>query len=127
MQAAISFRVASTFQGADPAAELLEQAEDLCRQKGWTVLDRYIDAYTKGRPALDRLRQDLEAPRFDVLICRKLEDLGADVLQVMLERDIRLIALIGTYDSERPEDRARLDAMLSGGRLELSKTRSNED
>jgi DNA invertase Pin-like site-specific DNA recombinase len=52
-----------------------------CEARGWTITREYVDQGVSGakdrRPALDQLVADGKRRRFDVLVCWRLDRLGA--------------------------------------------------
>ena len=58
--------------------ELREEAE----QRGWVILDEYIDAGVSGRknsrPELDRMMDDIERGRFDAVSAESEREVGSN-------------------------------------------------
>ena len=78
MRCAIYARVSTTEQTCEN--QLLELRR-YCLARGWTVFKEYLDEGVSGskdrRPALDELLKAARRRRFDVLVCWRLDRLGA--------------------------------------------------
>ena len=70
MRAALYARTSTLDRGQDPELQL-EDLRRLAEQRGWTVVDEYVDAGLSGtkdaRPALDALMDDAQRGRLDVV------------------------------------------------------------
>jgi len=69
-------RVSTTDKGQDPEVQLLALRQ-VAEQRGWLVVDEYVDAGISGskgsRPALDRLMTDARAGRIDVVAVARFD------------------------------------------------------
>ncbi|MFH1487155.1 MAG: recombinase family protein [Chloroflexota bacterium] len=83
MRAAIYARVSDPRQAEEDKASLPEQLlrmENYCQEKGYTIVDRYVDAGYSGattkRPEFQRMLQDARGKRFNVVVCWKADRLS---------------------------------------------------
>ncbi|MFC7505962.1 recombinase family protein [Nocardioides sp. GCM10030258] len=108
----------------------LRECNELAESHGWTVTEVYRDndaSATKGpRPGWTRLLQDLDAGRYDVLVCwstdrlyRRLRDL-ADLLEVAERRALRIASVkAADLDLSTPAGRMLAGMLGSAARYEV--------
>src|SRR5215217_396901 len=82
----------------------LAECRDLAKRNGWKVAEEFVDndvsaSSRKPRPEWTRLLADLEAGRYDVLVCwhtdrlyRRLRDL-VDVVEIAERRALRIASV----------------------------------
>ncbi len=79
MRVAIYARVSTVNGHQDPETQLFALRE-LCQQRGWTIIEEYVDRGVSGakesRPSLNRLMADAKRRRFDVVLVWKLDRFG---------------------------------------------------
>jgi len=72
-------RTSTTGKKQDPGLQL-EELRQVADQRGWTIVDEYVDAGFSGtmdrRPALDRMLADAKAGRLGVIAVFKLDRLA---------------------------------------------------
>lgn len=131
-RAAVYVRV-STASQVDGTS--LDGQLDVCRSEigrhGWTVVEVYSDAGVSGarasRPALDRLVDDAEAGRVDVVVVSRLDRLGrslphlAGLVARLHEQGVRLLAISDGIDTGT--DTGRLLVGILGSIAEWERTR----
>ena len=80
VRAVIYARYSSDQQRDASIADQIEVCRRAADQQGWTVVDTYTDAAISGasrhRPAFQKLLDDADHKRFDVLICEGIDRLG---------------------------------------------------
>lgn len=95
-KAALYARVSSLKQGEEDKASIPEQIKDIekfCEDKGYAIIDRYIDvgysATTKRRPEFQRMLGDCKQFKVDVIVCWHSDRLArgvhptADLYEIM--------------------------------------------
>lgn len=85
MRAALYGRV-STLNGQDVGLQL-EELRQVAAQRGWTVVEEYVDEGVSGaktsRPGLDALLAEAQRSRFDVVLVWKLDRLGRSLQHLL--------------------------------------------
>ncbi len=90
-------------------------AQGLCKQKGWEIEDTYIDDGISGttfdRPGFQRLIEDIEKKRVNMVIVKDLSRLGRNYSQVghytdyfFPKHNVRFIAIGDNVDNEKDND-----------------------
>jgi len=107
---AIYARVSTTNGDQNPETQLLPLRE-YCQQRGWTVVEEYVDRITgakESRPALSRLMDDAKRRKFDILLIWKLDRFGRSLrhlLNSLAEFDalgISFVSLTNAIDTTTP-------------------------
>lgn len=121
--AARMYRVAPYYRlsredGNDESQSIQSQREMVTafinKQQGWLIVDEYVDDGYSGtnfkRPDFERLIEDIELGKIDIVITKDLSRLGRNYVAVgyymeeyFPERNIRYIALIDGYDSDKED------------------------
>src|SRR5690348_9922172 len=109
MHVAVYARYSSEHQREASIADQFRTCERSAQSQGWTISDRYEDKAITGsradRPGYQRLLQDAQARRFDILLVDDLSRLTRDEAEsIQLRRrlafwGIRLIGVSDGYDS----------------------------
>ena len=85
VRAALYARV-STLNGQDVGLQL-EELRQVAGQRGWNLVEEYVDEGVSGakasRPGLDRLLADAQRGRFDVVLVWKLDRLGRSLQHLL--------------------------------------------
>jgi len=83
MRAALYARVSTPGQGEEDKASIPEQIariEKYCQEKGYVIVDRYVDIGYSGakskRPEFQRMLTNAKDSKFDVLVCWKADRLS---------------------------------------------------
>ena len=88
LRAALYARVSTDEQSPDLQVEELRR---LAGQRGWSVVDEYVDHGVSGakesRPALDRLLADAQAGKLDLVAVWKLDRLGRSLQHLLRTLD----------------------------------------
>lgn len=116
-QVAIYARVSTVDKGQDPETQLRELRQ-LADQRGWEVVDEYVDRISgaaRSRPGLDRLLADAQAGRLDVVLVWKLDRLGRSLRHLLEVLDDLATWGVG-FVSARD---AGIDSTTATGRLLL--------
>lgn len=116
IRAALYARVSTANKGQDVGLQL-DELRQVAKQRGWTVIDTYVDdgvsGSTDSRPALDRMMADAQAGCFDLVAVWKLDRLGRSVQHVL-----SLLDQLGAQGIEFVSLRdAGLDTTTPAGRL----------
>jgi DNA invertase Pin-like site-specific DNA recombinase len=86
VRAALYARVSTVGHGQDVGLQL-EELRQVAAQRGWTIVDEYVDRGISGtkesRPALDRMLAEVQAGKLDVIACWKLDRLGRSIQHVL--------------------------------------------
>jgi site-specific DNA recombinase len=94
LRVALYARVSSEEQKqGNTIASQIAELRQFATQRGWTVVDVYVDEAWSGaalaRPALDRLRDDARAKRFDAVLINDVDRLARDVTHLgIIKRDL---------------------------------------
>ena len=129
MKAALYARV-STTNGQDVGLQLDELREAAC-QRGWVVVEAYVDEGVSGakasRPALDRLMADAQAGKFTVVAIWKLDRLARSVAHLLSMTEsfnqwgVGLVSLRDAHiDTTTPTGRFTLQILGAVAELERS-------
>jgi DNA invertase Pin-like site-specific DNA recombinase len=115
MKAAVYARV-STVNGCQKPETQLFAIREYCQQRGWTVIEEFVDNGISGakesRPALNRLMADAKRRRFDVVVVWKLDRFGRSLRHLvnsLAEFEALGVAFVSMTDS--------LDMTTPQGRL----------
>jgi len=112
MKCVIYARVSTTREEQQNSLQnQISLAESIAKDKGFIVVDRYIDngisgAGMKNRTGLLKLLQDLEKKNFDVVIAKSVSRLGRNTVQSLQtaerieKQNVRLILPEDFYDSD---------------------------
>jgi site-specific DNA recombinase len=105
-RAVLYARVSTLAQGEEDKASIPEQVariEEYCQNKGYVIVDRYIDIGFSGakskRPEFQRMLNDARSRKFDVIVCWKADRLSrgmypaAALMEVIEPLDIKLEAV----------------------------------
>ena len=127
MRAALYARVSTADQNTQ--SQLLD-LEQLARQRGWEVIETYVDHGISGtrtrRPALDRLMADALHHRFDVVVVWAFDRMARstrhllDTLDELHRLGIQFISLRENIDSEGPLGSALFTIIAAIAELERS-------
>jgi DNA invertase Pin-like site-specific DNA recombinase len=82
---AIYARVSTTNGDQNPETQLMALRE-YCQQRGWTVVEEYVDRVSgakESRPALNRLMEDGKRRKFDTLLIWKLDRFGRSLRHLL--------------------------------------------
>ena len=127
MKAALYARVSTADQNAQ--SQLLD-LEQLARQRGWEIVETYVDHGISGararRPALDRLMNDALRHRFDVVGVWAFDRMARSTRHLLETLDelnrlgIKFTSMSENIDSESPLGRALFTVIALVGELERS-------
>jgi len=127
VKAALYARVSTADQNAQ--SQLLD-LEQLARQRGWEIVETYVDHGISGtrarRPALDRLMADALRHRFDVVVVWAFDRMARstrhllDTLDELHRLGIQFISLRENIDSEGALGRALFTIIAAIAELERS-------
>jgi site-specific DNA recombinase len=108
---ALYARVSTASQAEAEKVSLPTQIADIeafCQEKGFEIVDRYVDAgysgATKKRPEFQRILKDAEAGKFDTIVCWKSDRISrgmypaAALMEVIEPKGIELKAVKETID-----------------------------
>lgn len=107
---AIYARVSTNNGDQNPETQLVPLRE-YCQQRGWNVVEEYVDRITgakEKRPALDQLMTDAKRRKFDTLLIWKLDRFGRSLrhlLNSLAEFDalgISFVSLTNAIDTTTP-------------------------
>ncbi len=115
-RAALYARVST---GQQDVALQVEELRAAARQRGWRVVDQYVDEGVSGakaqRPGLDALLADAQAGGFEVILVWKLDRLGRS-----LQHLLQILNDLGTYGVGFASLRdPGIDTTTAAGRLML--------
>jgi DNA invertase Pin-like site-specific DNA recombinase len=108
-------RVSDTREGRQHPELQLSELRDYAAQRGWTIIDEYVDHISgskDSRPQLNRMMADARRRRFDVVLVWKLDRLGRSLrhlVNCLFEFEALGIALVSLRES--------IDMSLPSGRL----------
>ena len=130
LRAALYARVSTTGHGQDVGLQL-DELRQVAAQRGWTVVDDYVDAGVSGaktsRPALDRLLEDARGGRIDVVAIWKLDRLARSVRHLLELADslnawgVGLVSVRDAHvDTTTPAGRFTLQILGAVAELERS-------
>lgn len=109
-------RTSTTGKKQNPALQL-EELRQVATQRGWTIVDEYVDAGISGtkdrRPELDRMLEDARAGRVDVIAVFKLDRLARSLRHLLaMSEDLATwgVGLVSIHD-------AGIDTTTASGRL----------
>jgi DNA invertase Pin-like site-specific DNA recombinase len=130
MKTALYARVSTPTQAGEEKVSLPTQIldiEEYCRDRGYTIVDKYVDAgysgATKKRPEFQRMLKDAEAGKFDAIVCWKADRLSrgmypaAALMEVIEQRNIKLEAVKELLDMNT------FSIMAVVGKMELDNLR----
>ncbi len=84
-------RYSTDEQRSESIEDQLETCRRFCVSKGWTVADIYVDAAMSGstsrRPEFERLKQDAERGKFDIVVVESLDRLSRRLSDVAAFHD----------------------------------------
>ena len=90
IRVALYARTSTSDKGQDPELQL-EELRRLAEQRGWSVVEEYVDEGISGakarRPALDKLLSDAQAGNLDVVAVWKLDRLGRSLQHLLRTLD----------------------------------------
>ena len=126
LRAAIYARVSTTDQDCTMQ---LHELRDYCERRKWEVAGEYVDKTSgavSSRPALDKLKADARARRFDAVIVWKLDRWGRSLIDCingvreLTSLGIRWIAVTQGLDTDEsnPASRLMLNLMFSFAEFE---------
>lgn len=110
--AVIYTRYSSALQNENSIDAQLKLCRAFCEQRGFTVVDEYIDraesASTTKRTDFQRMMTDMRARRFEVVVTHKLDRLSRSVTDILLmmkefkERECRYVSATEQLDLTTP-------------------------
>jgi len=126
---AIYARVSTTNHGQDASMQTRE-LRDYCEQRGWTVVDEYVDMGISGakdrRPELDRLMADAHKRRFDAVAAWKFDRFARSVRHLLRALDtfrvlgVEFVGLSESLDTATPAGRMVFTVQGAVAELERS-------
>lgn len=97
----------------------LEELRELASQRGWKIVNEYVDAGVSGattaRPSLDRMLADAQAGRLDLVVVWKLDRLGRSLQHILSVLDQLACWGVGFTSARDPG----IDTTSPAGRLLL--------
>jgi DNA invertase Pin-like site-specific DNA recombinase len=130
---ALTVRVAlyARVSTADQNCELqLLDLQDYAARQGWEITGVYQDVISgskSDRPALDRLREDARARRFDCLLVWKLDRFGRSLIdclnniQILEDHGIRFVAVTQGLDTDQRNPTSRFLLHVLGAAAEFER------
>jgi DNA invertase Pin-like site-specific DNA recombinase len=126
LRAAIYVRVSTVDQNCE--LQLLD-LHDYAARQGWEIAGVYQDVISgskSDRPALNRLREDARARRFDCLLVWKLDRFGRSLvdclnnIQILEDHGIRFVAVTQGLDTDQrnPTSRFLLHVLVAAAEFE---------
>jgi DNA invertase Pin-like site-specific DNA recombinase len=101
--------------GRQDVTSQLDELRRIGSQRGWQIVDEYIDEATSGstasRPQLDRLMRDARAGRFDICAVQRLDRFGrslSHLISTLEEFDTLHISFFSAHealDNDTPQGR----------------------
>ncbi|MGE7913252.1 recombinase family protein [Lysinibacillus xylanilyticus] len=136
--AAIYARVSTTEQ-ADEGYSIDEQIRVLreyCEQEGYVVFDEYVDRgisgkNIKGRPAVQRLLQDADEKKFDLVLVWKMNRLARksvdlmNMVETFNSKNIAFRSCTENYETETPAGKLQFQMMAAIAEYERNNIAEN--
>ena len=122
-----------TFNSLDAQREACEAYVASQKPEGWVSMDdRYDDGGISGatleRPALERLRADIEAGRVDIVVVYKIDRLSrslmdfAKLIEVFETHGVTFVSITQQFNTTTPMGRLTLNILLSFAQFEREVT-----
>lgn len=135
---AIYARVSTTEQAEEGYSidEQLRVLIDFCNREGYEVYDEYVDRGISGknissRPAVQRLIEDAEAKKFDVVLVWKMNRLARksldlmNIVELLNSRNIAFRSYTEKYETESPTGKLQFQMMAAIAEYERNNIAEN--
>lgn len=135
---AIYARVSTTEQAEEGYSidEQLRVLIDFCNREGYEVYDEYVDRgisgkNISGRPAVQRLIEDAEAKKFDVVLVWKMNRLARksldlmNVVELLNSKNIAFRSYTEKYETETPTGKLQFQMMAAIAEYERNNIAEN--